>query len=123
MRCTVNTAALPALRTVVQFVFTELPARHRSWWLIHEAGEVDLCPIDPGDVAALEIRTTLRSMTRVWMGVVTLAAAQRRGELYIAGPADLKRRVGGWLRLSPYAAIAAAAAPPPRPARSGSRPA
>jgi DNA-binding HxlR family transcriptional regulator len=121
MRCTVNAAALPALRTVVQFVFTELPVRHRSWWLVHEAGEVDLCPFDPGDVAALEIRTTLRAMTRVWMGEVTLAAAQRSGELTLAGAADLKRRVGEWLRLSPYAAIAIAAARPVRPPRPGSR--
>ena len=109
MRCTVNPAALPAERTVVQFVFTELPLRHRYWWLVHEGGEVDLCPIDPGDVAALEVRTTLKVMTRVWMGEVTLAAAQRSGALSLCGAGDLKRCVAEWLRLSPYAGIAARA--------------
>ena len=111
MRCTVDAAVLPRERIVVQFVFTELPVRRRSWWLVNENGEVDLCPIDPGDVAALEIRTTLQSMTRIWMGELTLAAALRGGQLGMAGAGELKRRVGEWLRLSPYAGIADERAP------------
>jgi DNA-binding HxlR family transcriptional regulator len=121
MRCTVDAAALPKVRTVVQFVFTELPLKHRSWWLVNEGGEVDLCPIDPGDVAALEIRTTLQIMTRIWMGDLSIAAAQRAGELVIAGPAELKRCVRDWLRLSPYAAITAAGGPSSRAAGASNR--
>jgi DNA-binding HxlR family transcriptional regulator len=108
IRCTVDANALPSIRTIVQFLFTDLPAGSRSWWLVNEDGEVDLCPVDPGDEAALQIRTTLRAMTRVWMGDLSVGAAQRSRQLTILGPRDLKRCLDSWLRLSPYAPIAAA---------------
>lgn len=113
MRCTVDPKALPSIRTTVQFIFTDLPASSRSWWLVNEAGEVDLCPVDPGDEAALQIRTTLRVMTRVWMGDLSIGAAQRSGQLTVLGPRDLKRCLESWLALSPYAPIADARHAPP----------
>lgn len=113
MRCTVDPKALPSIRTTVQFIFTDLPASSRSWWLVNEAGEVDLCPVDPGDEAALQIRTTLRAMTRVWMGDLSIGAAQRSGQLTALGPRDLKRCLESWLGLSPYAPIADARHAPP----------
>jgi hypothetical protein len=73
---------------------------------VNEGDEVDLCPVDPGAEAALQIRTTLRAMTRAWMGDLSVGTAQRNGQLTILGPRDLKRRLSGWLRLSPYAPIA-----------------
>jgi DNA-binding HxlR family transcriptional regulator len=114
MRCTVDPKALPAIRTTVQFIFTDLPAGSRSWWLVNEAGEVDLCPVDPGDEPALQLRTTLRVMTRVWMGDLSIGAAQRSEELTVLGPRDLKRCLASWLGLSPYAPIAHARPAPLR---------
>jgi DNA-binding HxlR family transcriptional regulator len=106
IRCTVDANALPSIRTTVQFIFTDLPVSSRSWWLVNEAGEVDLCPVDPGDEAALQIRTTLRAMTRVWMGDLSMGAAQRSGQLTVLGPRELQRCLDSWLGLSPYAPIA-----------------
>jgi DNA-binding HxlR family transcriptional regulator len=106
IRCTVNAKALPAVRTVVQFIFSDLRANSRTWWLVNEGGEVDLCPVDPGDEPELQICTTLRTMTRVWMGDLTIDAVVRSGDLTILGPQTLRRRLGGWLRLSPYAPVA-----------------
>jgi DNA-binding HxlR family transcriptional regulator len=77
MRCTVDAKALPATRTIVQFIFADLPASSRSWWLVNADDEVDLCPVDPGDEPALQIRTTLRAMTRVWMGDLAIGPAQQ----------------------------------------------
>jgi hypothetical protein len=114
MRCTVDPKALPPIRTTVQFIFTDLPAGSRSWWLVNEAGEVDLCPVDPGDEAALQIRTTLRAMTRVWMGDLSMSAAQRSGQLTVLGPRELQRCLDSWLGLSPYAPIADARRAPLR---------
>jgi DNA-binding HxlR family transcriptional regulator len=105
IRGTVDASVLPAIRTVVQFVFTDLPSSSRSWWLVNVSGEVDLCPVDPGDEAALQIRTTLRTMTRVWMGDLTLGAAQYGGELAVLGSGELRRCFGSWLRCSPYAPV------------------
>jgi DNA-binding HxlR family transcriptional regulator len=106
IRCTVNAKALPAIRTVVQFIFSDLRANCRAWWLVNEDGEVDLCPVDPGDEPKLQICTTLRTLTRVWMGDLAIDAVLRSGALTLVGPRDLRRRLGGWLRLSPYAPVA-----------------
>jgi hypothetical protein len=83
-----------------------LKANSRAWWLVNEGGEVDLCPVDPGDEPQLQICTTLRTMARVWMGDLAIDAVLRSGELTIQGPRDLRRRLGSWLRLSPYAPVA-----------------
>ncbi|MDP9011364.1 MAG: helix-turn-helix transcriptional regulator [Pseudomonadota bacterium] len=106
IRCTVNAKALPAIRTVVQFIFSDLRASSRAWWLVNEDGEVDLCPVDPGDNPKLQICTTLRTMTRVWMGDLSIDTVLRSGALTIVGSRDLRRCFGGWLRLSPYAPVA-----------------
>jgi hypothetical protein len=64
IRCTVDAQALPPVRTVVQFMFSDLRSHSRAWWLVNENGEVDLCPVDPGDEPQVQICTTLRTMTR-----------------------------------------------------------
>lgn len=117
IRCTVDVNALPAVRTIVQFIFSDLPVNSRVWWLVNENGEVDLCPVDPGNEPELHIRTTLRTMTRVWMGDLAIGAAQRSGALTILGPRELQRRLGSWLRLSPYAPVADARLPSHRSRR------
>lgn len=106
IRSTVDARMLPSVRNVVRFVFTDQPASSRYWWLVNQDGDVDLCPLDPGDEAALELHTTLRTMTRVWMGDLTIAAAQRSGALTVLGSHDLRRCLASWLQLSPYAPVA-----------------
>jgi DNA-binding HxlR family transcriptional regulator len=106
IRCTVNAKALPATRTVVQFIFSDLRVGSRAWWLVNEGGEVDLCPVDPGDEPKLQVCTTLPTMTRVWMGDLAMETVLRSGALTIVGSRELRQRLGGWLRLSPYAPVA-----------------
>jgi DNA-binding HxlR family transcriptional regulator len=106
IRCTVNAKALPAIRTIVQFIFSDLPRNSRTWWLVNEDGEVDLCPVDPGHQPELQICTTLRTMTRVWMGDLAIDSARRSGAVTVLGPNELRRCLGGWMRLSPYAPVA-----------------
>lgn len=44
MRRNLNTAPLPARRSVIHFIYAELPEAAQNWWLIVEpSGEVDLC--------------------------------------------------------------------------------
>jgi DNA-binding HxlR family transcriptional regulator len=105
IRCAVNARALPAMRTVVQFIFSDLRANSRAWRLVNEDGDVDLCPVEPRDEPELQICTTLRTMTRVWMGDLSIDAVLNSGALTILGPQDLRRRLRSWLRLSPYAPV------------------
>jgi hypothetical protein len=113
MRCTVDPKAMPATRIVVQFTFSDVPANSRTWWLVNQNGETDLCPVDPGEEPELHVQTTLRSMTRVWMGDLALVAAQQSGVLVILGPSRLRQQIASWLRLSPYSPITDARRPSP----------
>ena len=105
MRCTIDAHAFPEARVAVQFVFSDLSPKARNWWLVCESGEVDLCPVDPGIDVELVVRTTQRTMTRVWMGDLSLSSAIRDTQLTVTGASTLRRRFEQWLHLSPYAGI------------------
>lgn len=113
IRCTVDSGALPSVRSVVQFTFTDQSGSSRCWWLVNDEGGVDLCPEDPGQEAALEVRTTLRVMTRVWMGDLPMDRALSSGQFKVYGSGQLKRCLLKWLRLSPYAPVCDARRTPP----------
>ena len=55
--------AFPAGRISVQFDFSDLPASKRTWWLVSDREEADLCPTDPGFEVDLYVATDLRTMT------------------------------------------------------------
>jgi len=105
IRGRVDPASFPPGRTVVQIEFTDLPALKKRWWLVNEGDEVDLCVKDPGYEVALYLVTTLRTLTEVWMGDVSLERASAEGTLEIHGRGELRRRLRSWLRLSPFAGI------------------
>jgi len=123
IRCTADAGALPSVRSVVQFTFTDQPGSSRCWWLVNDEGSVDLCPVDPGEEAALEVRTTLRVMTRVWMGDLPIDNALSSRQLKVFGSDQLKRCLIKWLQLSPYAPVGDARRTLTRPSqRSGQSP-
>ncbi|MFN7023246.1 MAG: winged helix-turn-helix transcriptional regulator [Pseudorhizobium sp.] len=104
MRRSVNVAALPRQRTVVQFTYTDRPEKRRSYWLIVEAnGTVDVCSIDPGYEVDLYVTTDLRTMTAIWLGLTTVPAQTEDGRLMIVGDTTLERTMLTWLGLSPFA--------------------
>ena len=89
----------PSLRTVVQFLYPELPATRRSYWLVVEPhGEVDLCSVDPGFEVDLYVSTDLRTMTAIWMGLTTLE--KERARVRLTGTRDAERKMQAWLGLN-----------------------
>ena len=49
MRRNLDPKPMPKRRSTIQFLYPELPATHRAWWLIVTPGEgADLCSVDPG---------------------------------------------------------------------------
>ena len=87
MRRNLNPSPLPAGRTVIQFLYQELPVSKRSWWLVVERhGEVDLCWSDPGFDVDLYVSTDLRTMTAIWMG----GARHGREKFPRVGPRQLR---------------------------------
>jgi len=117
MRRHLNPQPLPPRRCTIQFNFPELPNR-RDWWLVVNAGEVDLCQTDPGFEVDLYVETPLKSMTAIWMGMSTVATEISAGRFDVSGDKEMSRHMQTWLGLSPFAKAqkaAAPVAPPPAP--------
>jgi DNA-binding HxlR family transcriptional regulator len=104
MRRNLSTTPMPARRSVVEFVYPELTAAQRRWWLIvdPEAG-VDLCKIDPGFDVDLYVSVDLRSMTAIWLGLDTVRAAVSNRRMVLTGSRQLASSMQAWLGLSPFA--------------------
>jgi DNA-binding HxlR family transcriptional regulator len=110
MRRSLNTTPMPLRRSVVEFVYPELPAAYRRFWLIvdpenavdRENG-VDLCKIDPGFEVDLYVSVDLRTMTAVWLGLDTVRAAVASQRMLLTGSRPLAASMQIWLGLSPFA--------------------
>jgi hypothetical protein len=95
----------PGQRVVVGFEFHDVVKARRRWWLVSEAGGVDLCVTDPGYAVDLFILTDLRTMTAVWVGDTRLGQAIASGQLEVQGPLRLRAKLDAWLALSPFAPV------------------
>ena len=104
MRRGLDTRPMPSRRSVIQIVYPELPATKRNWWLVVEPGsETDLCSVDPGFDVDLYISTDLHTMTAIWMGMDTVAAARAAERMLVTGDKALASAMQTWLGLSPFA--------------------
>ena len=104
----VNLEALPAGRVVCRFDFRRVPPTMRcprTWWLVLDRREVDLCLKDPGFPVDVVVSADLRPLTAVWMGDVPLAEALRAGTVRVDGPPSLVRAFPTWLELSSFAGV------------------
>jgi DNA-binding HxlR family transcriptional regulator len=115
VRRRIDVGRLPAERVVVRIDFRGLPSRcagMRTWWLLLQKPEVDLCLKDPGFEVHVVVDAQAAAMARIWMGQLEFAQAVRSGAVRVEGPRTLVHALPGWLLLSHYAHVA-------RPARAG----
>jgi DNA-binding HxlR family transcriptional regulator len=103
MRRNLVPSPLPARRCTLNFIYPELRGEQKSWWLVIDNGKVELCGIDPGYDVDLYVRSSLRSMTAVWMGVSTLRKEIETGAIELTGNRTIARTMESWLGLSPFA--------------------
>jgi DNA-binding HxlR family transcriptional regulator len=103
MRRNLTPEPLPPRRCTVKFSYPELRAGQKSWWLVIDGGTVDLCGVDPGYDVDLYVRSSLHSMTAVWMGHSTLKAEIGAGNIEVTGDRAIARSMHDWLGLSPFA--------------------
>ncbi|TIQ13345.1 MAG: transcriptional regulator, partial [Mesorhizobium sp.] len=68
-----------------------------------EGGVVDLCNFNPGYDLDLLVKSSLRSMTAIWMGLTTIKKESDGGLLEIEGDPALARSMQQWLGLSAFA--------------------
>ncbi len=104
MRRWLDPTPLPKRRCTVNFLYPDVTSAKRSGWLVIEAsGKVDLCSTNPGFDIDLYVKSTLRSMTAVWMGFATVAKEVEAGSIELIGAPEFARSMQQWLGLSPFA--------------------
>jgi DNA-binding HxlR family transcriptional regulator len=94
---------LPQRKCTIQFQYPELPAAKQNFWLVVDGGVVDLCAFDPGFEIDLLVRSPLRTMTAIWMGIAKLRQEIEAGNLEVDGDPSIADAMGEWLGLSPFA--------------------
>jgi len=115
VRRRIDANRLPEQRVVVRFEFRALPAHYkglRTWWLILEKPDVDLCLKDPGFEVDVVVSAEASAMARVWMGQLEFAQATRMGRVRVEGARPLVQALPAWLMRSHYAHVE-------RPAHAG----
>lgn len=92
-------------RFVLHFHFPDGPEGKTDHWLVVEAGEIDVCYIDPGHDIDVHIEAGVKDFTRVWMGWLSFHQARDEGRLHVDGPPKFTRDIPAWLGLSSLSTI------------------
>ena len=112
MRRRIALDRLPEKRVVVRFDFRGVPAGHKApktYWLVLQRPDVDLCIIDPGFEVDIFVDADLASLTKVWLGELPIRQAIREGSIKLIGDRQGVRDFPSWLLLSTLAAVPRAA--------------
>jgi DNA-binding HxlR family transcriptional regulator len=94
-------------QAVIEFEFTDVSDRYRTWWLLIEGDEVELCYDHPGRKVSLKLRSRLETMAQIWMGRLSIASARRNRLLEVEGERRLSGNLTEWLSRSYVAELAA----------------
>ena len=106
-RRTMQFGELPGGRHVVQFQLSGVPVSRRFYWLVLDDRETDLCFRDPGFAIDLRVGAHVRTLTRIWLGEVSIPAAVADGSLRLEGSRAEVRAFPKWFALSHFARRAA----------------
>ena len=104
IRRKINPEPLPEGRCTIQFQYPELPDPQQNWWLVINEGAVDLCSFDPGYDINLLVRSSLHTMTAIWMGLLNIPKEVSSGHLVLEGERPVASAIQKWLGISPFAA-------------------
>ncbi len=102
---------LPDRRVVVRFEFPDL-ARNNRFWLVLEGGSGEVCVKYPGFEEDLVVRADSQVFAHWHMGRRSWSDALRHGDIRVEGVRWLARELPSWNRLSHFADIQPAHAPP-----------
>lgn len=103
IRRTVPIGAWPRVRTVVTFEFDDVERRVSAWWIVVSGGEVDVCDFDPGFEVTVTVKTSLRTLTRIWRGDQSWGQALRVGGVVLSGRPEARRSLPDWVGQSTFA--------------------
>lgn len=93
---------LPQKRVVIHLEFSDV-RRWRKWWIVIDEEAADLCLDDPGLDVDLYMVADLLTLTKVYMGDISLTDASSSGKLRIDGSRALIRSMPQWFARSKFA--------------------
>lgn len=99
-----KTDMLPDGETILCFFFNEL-STHKSWWMLINGNNVDLCTENPGKDVDLYIRTSVRNLVDIWHGDIKIKEAQGKNLIKTQGNSQLVKTLPDWLGICSYADI------------------
>lgn len=99
----IDRGQMPEPRIVIRFDVSDAE-RANQFWLVIEREAVEVCSRNPGFEERLVVTTTANWLAQWHMGHISLAEAQRRRLIDVAGPRGLVRAMATW-GLSPFAHI------------------
>lgn len=98
----VKTENLPAGDTVLQFTFTDLDESSKRYVLIRE-DKREVCVENPGYEVDVYFRSSLRTLSEIWWGDVSLRSACGDESLKVIGPPVYTRNLSKWFPVSAFA--------------------
>ncbi|MEE8286321.1 MAG: helix-turn-helix domain-containing protein [Gammaproteobacteria bacterium] len=102
IRRRIDTKSLPDGEIVLCFIFNDLD-KYKTWWLVIDGDDVDLCTQDTGKDVDLYVTSTLRTMIEIWEGDTDLRAAMRDDRVIAMGARHLIRSMSDWFGLCAHA--------------------
>ena len=97
----INADELPSGNTVIEISFDE--KQDSAVGFIHvRDGAVQICDTNLGFDTDVHIRSTIRTMTKVWYGEIPISAAIETGAMELRAAPVYSRRIGKWLGISSF---------------------
>ena len=103
MSLRIDSDAMPAGRTVLEFEFSGAPKDFHRFWLVSNDGKVDMCLKHPGYDTDLAVRADLRVFVEVWRGFRDMRKEIRASRIQLIGARELVKAFPDWLMLSMFA--------------------
>lgn len=105
IRRKIDVIKLPRRKVVIEFIFPEQEKSGRQFWLISQPGyNVDLCTKDPAFDVDLYVKSDLKTLTAVGMGLAELSPALAQGSIVLIGDNDMVKSIEQSLVPSSFAA-------------------
>jgi len=103
MHTRMNTEAMPAGRTVIEFEFSGIDKGFARFWLVDHDGKVDMCLKNPGYETDVKVMADMRRFVEAWRGFRSMRHEIANGAIRLEGPSDLTRAFPDWLLCSALA--------------------
>jgi DNA-binding HxlR family transcriptional regulator len=105
LEVSVRPDAFGGRRCVVQLTFPDQPKPCQNWWFVNDDGRAEMCFDEPGFDVDLYLCATLRDMTHVYRGDLSLSRAIAQEKLKVHGLGWARRALPRWFVPSPFAHV------------------